>query len=244
MPYISRNRDVIVGPEQTLSEIVGAENFRSALYFGLPLQAGGMDQAAQRRQTFLANFMIDQYNATARGDSIYMFGWTETAPFDEEVSGASWRPVDTTLYITKLETSVQAASGTRAHVAPDQFTWTLIEDEAATNSTPNLISYLNRGKLTYRLTPVPTSVLETVDELIVVVERGTSSLNNTEVRLLNWDTGNYDALVIDGDRTIVRNPAPYIGPNNAVQVEIDRFLSAGALSITKLAVEQYGTRKS
>jgi hypothetical protein len=242
--FVSRNRSEIVGPEQTLSEIVGPENFRSALYFGMPLQTGGMDQAEQRKQTFLANFMVDQYNATARGDHVYLIGWTDAAPFTEEVTGASWRAVDTTMYITQLETNLQTAPGERARISPDQFTWTLIEDEAATNSTPNLIRYLNRGKLSYRLTPVPTSVLETVDELVVMIERGSSSLANTEVRLMNWDTGRYEVLELTGERTVIENPDAYIGPNNAVQVEIDRLLSAGALSLTRLAVEQYGTRKS
>jgi hypothetical protein len=241
---ISRSRSEIVGPEQTLSEIVGPERFRSALYFGLPMQAGGMDQAEQRKQTFLANFMIDQYSATARGDQIYLIGWTDTAPFDEEVSGASWRAVDTTLYITQLEANLETAAGERARISPDQFTWTLIEDEAATNSTPNMISYLNRGKMAYRLTPVPTSVLQTVDELVVMIERGSSSLANTEIRLMNWDTGRYELLELTGERTIVNNPAPYLGPNNAVQIEIDRLLSAGALSITRVAVEQHGTRNN
>lgn len=241
---VSRNRGEIVGPEQTLRDIVGPELFRSALYFGLPLQTGGMDQAEQRKQTFLANFMVDQYNATARGDQIYLIGWTDEAPFSEDVSGASWRAVDTTMYITQLATNLETAAGERARVSPDQFTWTLIEDEAATNSTPNVISYLNRGKLSYRFTPVPTSVLETVDELVVMIDRGSSSLANTEVRLMNWDNGRYETLELTGERTIVDNPAPYLGPNNAVQIEIDRLLSAGALSITRLAVEQHGTRKS
>lgn len=242
--FVSRNRSEIVGPEQTLSEIVGPENFRSALYFGMPLQAGGMDQAEQRKQTFLANFMVDQYNATARGDHVYLIGWTDTAPFTEEVGGASWRAVDTSVYITKLETNLEASPGDRARISPDQFTWTLIEDEAATNSTPNMMNYLNRGKLSYRLTPVPTSVLESVDELVVMIERGSSSLANTQVRLMNWDTGRYEILELTDTRTVVLNPAAYLGPNNAVQVEIDRLLSAGALSITRLAVEQYGTRKT
>lgn len=239
---VSRGRSEIIGPEQTLSEIVGADNFRSALYFGMPLQAGGMDQAQQRKQTFLANFIIDQYSAIARGDQIYLIGWTDSAPFTEEVSGATWRAVDTTIYITRLDTNLQSAAGEQARVSPDQFTWTLIEDEAATNSTPNLISYLNRGKLSYRMTPIPTSVLETVDKLVVMVERGSSSLSNTEVRLLNWSSGRYEALALTDARTVIENPAAYIGPNNAVQIEIDRFLSAGALSVTRLALEQYGTR--
>jgi hypothetical protein len=107
-----------------------------------------------------------------------------------------------------------------------------------------MISYLNRGKMSYRLTPVPTSVLQTVDELVVMIERGSSSLANTEIRLMNWDTGRYEPLELTGERTIVNNPAPYLGPNNAVQIEIDRLLSAGALSITRVAVEQHGTRNN
>ncbi len=242
--YVTRGRDELVGPEQSLKEIVGEEVFRSALFFGMPLNASAISQADQRRQTFLANFVIDQFNSTARGDNIYMIGWTEQAPFSEDIPDANWKAVDSTLYITELETTQQSAVNTLARVGPDQFTWTLIEDEAATNSTPNFISYLNRGRLSFRLTPVPRSVLSTVDELVLVIERGSSSLTNTEVRLYNWDSGEYDPITLDGDRTQVADHAPYIGPNNAVQIEIDRFLSAGALSITKLAVEQYGTRRS
>lgn len=240
---VSRGREAAIGPEQSIREIVGDEIFQPALFFGLPANTGALTQAQQRRQTFLANFVIDQFGSTSRGDNIYLLGWTESAPFTETVPGATWRAVDSTLYITQLDTSIQTALGNRARVAPDQFTWTLIEDEADTDSTPNAISYMNRGRLSFRLTPVPSSVLETVDELVVVIEQGSSSLTNTEVRLFNWNSGEYDALILDGTRTRIESPDEYLGPNNAVQIEIDRFLSAGALAITRLAVEQYGTRQ-
>lgn len=241
---VTRGRENLSGPEQSLVDIVGAANFQSSLFFGAPLQTATLDQNAQRQQAFLANFMIDQFGATARGDSVYLIGWTDAAPFDENIPGSSWRTVDTTVYITRLETSVRAATGTPDRIARDQFTWTLIEDESLSNSTPNFISYINRGRLVFQLTPVPTAVLETVDKLVLLVERGTSSLNNTEVRLLNWTTGRYDTIEITGERTEIAAPEVYLGPNNAVQVEIDRILASGALGITNIAFEQHGTRKN
>lgn len=244
--YSIRGRTNLHGPEQSIIDIVGEELYRSALYFGAPLNSGALSQDEQRRQTFLANFVIDQFNSTARGNSVYMLGWTSTAPFEEDVTGANWRAVDTTLYITKLETTIQSAPGAQTHVSPDEFTWTLINDEAATNSTPNLIFNWNTGTLAFRLTPIPTSVLDTVDKLVLIVQRGNTSLSNTDLRLYNWSTGEYETIDLSAgeSRFTIPNHERYLGPNNAVQVEIDRFQSAGSLAITRFAFEQYGTRRS
>lgn len=240
--FISRGRDSMTGPDQTARDIVGPENYRAAVFFGLPQSSTTIDQAEQRRQTFLSTFVIDQFNATSRGDGVYLVGWTNAAPTEEVISSAGWQAVDTSLYIAKLEAELETAPGQTERVSADQFTWLLLQDEAATESTPNLISYLARGKVSYRFTPTPSSVLSTVDELIVRIERGSSQLENTELSVFNWNTGTYVPMrVPQGDLRIV-DPQPYIGPNNAVQIELDRFIAAGTASITRVGVEQVGRR--
>ncbi|NOG49685.1 MAG: hypothetical protein HND48_09760 [Chloroflexi bacterium] len=142
--FVSRGRESMTGPDQTVRDIIGENSYRSAVYFGLPQSSTTIDQAEQRRQTFLSTFIIDQFNATSRGDGVYLVGWTESAPTEELISSSARQAVDTSIYIVKLNADLEAAPGERDHVMADQFTWLLLEDEAATESTPNLISYLAR----------------------------------------------------------------------------------------------------
>ncbi|MBK9122645.1 MAG: hypothetical protein IPM16_05920 [Chloroflexi bacterium] len=240
--FISRGRESMTGPDQTARDIIGAESYRSAVFFGLPQTSSTIDQAEQRRQTFLSTFIVDQFSTTSRGDGVYLVGWTESAPTEEIVSSSARQAVDTSLYIVKLDADLEAAPGESDRISVDQFTWLLLEDEAATESTPNLISYLARGKVSYRFTPVPTSVLAEVDELIVRVERGSAQLQNTELSVFDWNTGTYVPMRVTEQDLRIRNPQRYLGPNNAVQIELDRFIAAGTASITRIGVEQIGTR--
>ncbi len=240
--FVSRGRESMTGPDQTVRDIIGENSYRSAVYFGLPQSSTTIDQAEQRRQTFLSTFIIDQFNATSRGDGVYLVGWTESAPTEELISSSARQAVDTSIYIVKLNADLEAAPGERDHVMADQFTWLLLEDEAATESTPNLISYLARGKVSYRFTPAPTSVLDEVDELVVHVEHGAAQLENTELRVFNWNTGTYVPIQLAGSDLRIEDPQHYLGPNNAVQIELDRFFAAGTASITRVGVEQVGTR--
>lgn len=240
--YTVRGRLEAFGPEVTIQEIVGESRFSTAIYYGL---AGGylddqLTQAETRRQVFLSNFMFDQFASNGRGDSVYLVGWTETAPTTEQISGAGWRAVDSTIYIAELGITRQPASGNVTTVRPDEFTWLTIADEGATGSTPNSILYFNDGALAYRFTPILDKRLAQVDQLTLVVEETNVSFSNVEIGVYDWRLGDYVAVEMQGTRTIIENPSRFIGPMNAVQVQIKRVVSSGSLAISRLGVEQTG----
>ncbi|NOG49684.1 MAG: hypothetical protein HND48_09755 [Chloroflexi bacterium] len=67
-------------------------------------------------------------------------------------------------------------------------------------------------------------------------------MENTELRVFNWNTGTYVPIQLAGSDLRIEDPQHYLGPNNAVQIELDRFFAAGTASITRVGVEQVGTR--
>jgi hypothetical protein len=240
--YTVRGRTEVFGPEMTIRDIVGDNQFSTAIYYGL---AGAyldqtLDQVQTRRQLFLSNFMLDQFAANGRGDSIYLVGWTDVAPTTEQIAGAGWQTVDTTLYITELSVTRQPASGRLTTVRSDEFTWLTVSDEGATGSTPNNIQYYTDGALSYRFTPVPDKHLAEVRGLTLVIEETNVSFSNVEIGLYDWRSGEYVIVELDGARTNIPRPERFIGPMNTVQVEIKRLASSGSLAISRLGIEQTG----
>lgn len=238
----TRNRLEALGPETTIREIVGENQFSVPVYYGL---AGAyldqtLTQEQTRRQLFLSNFILDQFAATGRGDAVYVIGWSQLAPTTENIGNTAWRSVDTTVYIAELNVNRQPQAGQITTVHPDEFTWLTIADEGATNSTPNTISYYNDGALAYRFTPLPTKHLAQVTGLTVVVEETNVSFSNVQLGLYDWRAGEYVPIELQGTRTPIPNPERFIGPLNAVQIEIRRVVSSGSLAISRLGIEQTG----
>lgn len=241
--YTVRGRLEAFGPETTIREIVGESQFSTAIYYGLTgaYLDQTLDQTQTRQQLFLSNFMLDQFSASGRGDNVYLVGWSETAPTTEQITGAGWRAVDTTVYIAELTTTRQPRAGEITTVYPDEFTWLTVTDEGGTGSTPNSILYFNDGGLAYRFIPVPQKQLGQVDSLVLVIEETNVSFSNVEIGMYDWRNGEYVVIELDGERTTIPKPERFIGPMNAVQVEIRRVVSSGSLAISRLGIEQTGT---
>ena len=241
--YTVRGRAEAFGPETTLRDIVGDLKFSSGIYYGLTgaYLDQTLSQTDARRQLFLSNFILDQFAANGRGDSVYLVGWSDIAPTNEQISGAGWRAVDSTLYIIELDVTRQPSSGNVTIVHPDQFTWLSIADEGATDANPNSIVYFTDGELAYRFTPIPDKQLAQVTGLTLVIEETNVSFSNTQIGLYDWRLGEYVLIELQGVRTRIPNPGRFIGPMNAVQVEISRVSTSGSLAISRLGIEQTGS---
>ncbi len=240
--YTVRGRAENFGPETTIRDIVGDLKFSTGIYYGLTgaYLDQTLTQTEARRQLFLSNFMLDQFAANGRGDSVYLVGWSEVAPTTEQITGRGWRSVDSTLYIIELTVTRQPSSGTITTLRPDQFTWLTVSDEGATDSSPNSIQYFSDGALAYRFTPIPSKQLAQVNSLTLVIEETNVAFANVELSLFDWRLGEYVAVELQGARTRIPNPARFIGPMNAVQVEIRRTVSSGSLALSQLGIEQTG----
>jgi hypothetical protein len=102
-------------------DILGADNYKT-FDFSVSFKDDDATQEIRRRQAFLDSFMVDQFSSTARGNHVYLAGWVDSVPTTEEVEGAGFKTVDTTLYIIELEVERQLI-GEDTLITGDQFTW-------------------------------------------------------------------------------------------------------------------------
>lgn len=228
-----------ISEEQSAIDVLGQDNYSNQFYtFGT--EATTRQQELYRRQVFLNTFMIDQYNTLARGNRVYLAAWSDFAPTEEIVEGASWRSIDTTLYLVELDVEL-IKSNEPVTVSAGQFTWFAIERIDTGPISPNNLMLTSEGQVAFRFTPLPDAILSEVRTLNIMFEREGNATNRTfQVNLWNWEAKMWETIAIDGERSQVFNPARFIGPLNAVQIQVNRDLSVGSLYIGHLGVEQHG----
>jgi hypothetical protein len=233
----------LIDYSQSLMDIIGGENYYPYDTSGFQVNTQPRDQELERRQQFLSAFMADQYNATGRGDRVYLVGWTNQAPFEENLVGVNWRSVDSTIYIIELASEVvHPAANTRVTITPDQFTWTAIEREGILDAAPtNLTLYTDRV-VSFKFTPVLQAELAKVSELYVILDQGDLSnrYRDVSIELWNWKSQAWEPYEINDIRTRIFNPSRFVGPANAVQVRIKRDISGSYLYVNHLGIEQRG----
>lgn len=208
------------------------------------------DPAAEedrRRRWFLASFVAD-YFATpsqsvrvtgSRGDGIYLAGWTSSAPQSIELQGAGWTAQDTTLYLVELATDFADTSGL-VTITPDRFHW-LVEDFTGLGEVAPLNLTLQSGDgVTFRYTPLPTARLDTVTQLVIRLDRPSSSTTGLPLLLYNWDSGDYEEVLVRGGEERINEPDRFIGPGNAVLVRLEADVLGGYFRLDRLVVEQRG----
>jgi len=78
------------GRNQSIKDVQGGRYLRTRAFLRAESTA---ERQAQREQSFLASFMVDQYASDARGVGLYLVGWSDHWPRDLEISGAGWSAV-------------------------------------------------------------------------------------------------------------------------------------------------------
>lgn len=224
---------------RTAIDILGPENYNTS---GLRIALGddAETQEQGRRQAFLESFIIDQFASTARGNRVFLAAWTSEAPFTEVVDGAGWRAMDTTLYLIELEVEV-VAPRTRVTISQDQFSWVTLARVGASDVGPFNFALYNEAEVIFRFTPLPESILATVDELTLIVRRPASIATLISVEIWNWQEEMWEFVTIDtSGRFIFDDHVPYLGPQNAIHVRIRRPDTGSTIFIEQMAVEQRG----
>jgi len=123
----------------------------------------------------------------------------------------------------------------------DQFTWFAQSQTSLAEVGPVDISFNPGDEAVLRFTPLPDAVLKQVNELRVYVDRNQNTARNIALQLWNWKKGQWDDQQTgSGNQLIVSNPAPYIGPENAVQVRITTDSLGGYPRLSDLSIEQMG----
>lgn len=200
------------------------------------------EQEALRRMFFLNSFVDDAYGLmTGRGNHVYLAGWTTSPVQVINLEGATWRALDTTLYLAQLDVEVPSTSEV-VTITSDQFTWFTQNRTTLTDLAPVDLNLQQIGdEVSFRFTPLPEAVLSEVDELTLFIDRNDSTTRTLPLQLWNYDKGDWDDVTIESSNQIaIRDPQAYLGAQNAVQIRLTADSMAGYPYIRDLTVEQKG----
>ena len=237
----SSGRDPI---NQTVRDIIGDGNFQYN-----PLLPTGVDantaeeQEERRRQLMLQSLMQDTLYSTGRGNDVYFVGWADSPPGDVTLPGSTYDPYNSVLYVVQLNVDVQQPDERIVRVSADQFVWAVHEREATSSSAPISLRVGEGSRISFRYTPLPEARLDEVTQLRVRLTFNTGGNRNIPLQVWNWQRQEWEGFVAEGGQLDVDDPAAYIGPQNAVLVQLD---GAGNLpsDINTLYVEQIGRYSS
>lgn len=237
-PYLSfRQSSAVLQSEASVLDIIGPDRYdpdAAALFLG-----AGVDESLYRQQLLLWSVVDDPFGATGRGDSVYVAAWTEDAPVDVSLQGADWTDQRTTLAIARLETAVQPTSGVIT-ISPDRFMWSVREYQGFGAQSPVDLNMQPGEAVSFRFTPLPGAVLDTVDELVLRFTDLNVSTRRIPVYLWNWRAEIWDEITVTREGFSTRDVQRYLGPENAVQVRMVADEIGGYLRIGRLDVEQTG----
>lgn len=220
----------IMGPDRYASNIARAP-------FGSSFEL----QTNRRQQYFLSSFVNDFYNAGGRGDHVYIVGWADNTPLTTDVSGSTWETEDAAVYLIELDSQRAAPPSGSVTVASDQFTWLVQNYVGVSEITPVNFQLQPGEEVAFRYTPLPASVLSSVETLTINVADLTTGGRLLPITLWNWDTGAWDVINVTNETATLSDPAPYLGANNAVQVRLTADDIGGFTRIGRVTVEQTGT---
>jgi hypothetical protein len=234
--YSYNNSNLV--PFQTMLDILGDQYNYNSYY--APPESTAQTEEIRRRQFFMESFLIDYYYATGRGNNVYLAGWSDTAPLSVNLEGANWSAQDTTLYFVELEVEFTPPTE-QVLVSRDQFTWVVRERTGLNDVNLQDLSLQPGDEVVLRFTPLPNSQLSRVKEIVVEIGSSSAVLGTMPLYLWDWRVGDWEEVEVSTSGAYnIRNPARFLGPQNAVELRIVADDLAGYTRIFDLAIEQLG----
>ena len=112
---------------------------------------------------------------------------------------------------------------------------------SVTDLAPIGMALQQGDQVAFRFTPLPDVVLREVNDLTLIIDRGSNGTRTFPIQLWNWENQEWDALsVTDGSEYSIHNPAEYLGPQNAVEVQLIADEIGNYARIQDLSIEQRG----
>jgi hypothetical protein len=223
--------------DQTAADVLGVERFEDGALITLS------DEDNQRRlrdQLFVSALVDDSFDATGRGDTLYVAGWLDDAPLTTTLGGETAAAHQTTLVIAALDTTIEPPGGP-VTISSDRFTWAVRAYSGLGEVTPIDLNMQEGEEVTFRFTPLPTAVLDEVQQLTIVLDSLNVAVRRVPLWLYDWR--GEDWVQVDVGReglTISSDYARFLGPQNAVQVRLAADEFGGYLRIGALGIEQRG----
>jgi hypothetical protein len=231
--------------KQSALDILGADRFDSSRARQFATRSTPESQRNYRRQLMLEALVDEPFGTASRGDSVYVAGWSSAAPFDVALRGEAWSAQSETLYLIELESRLEmlpSAGETRVNIAPERFTWHVREQSALSDISPINLQLQPGIEFVIRYTPLPDAVLSRVDEVRVIIENASVGGRSFPIDVFNYDLGEWETITMSNEGATLRNPAAYLGANNAVELRVsaDQISGGGFLRIGRLLVAQSG----
>jgi hypothetical protein len=221
----------------TLRDLQGERFLRTRAF--LEVQSVTEKQFA-REQAFLASFLIDQFDTSARGTKLYLVGWADEWSRDIDFAGANWNSVDTTLYVIEIDVEVEHPQET-VHLSTEYYTWMTLNRNGITEGGTEDFNLFETQEVEFIFNPIQEFVMDEVDKLIVEVDRGGGYAQSLTVELFDWQRQEYDLFTFrDGDILEFENPDRYLGADNMVQVRLYYEQGIGTARVRKVRLTQTG----
>lgn len=193
------------------------------------------DRQIRQRQNLLSAVAFDRDFSGGRGDHVFVVGWADVSPLPVDLEGSAWTPQDVALYIFELPVVVSAPEGT-VSIPPWLSTWAVARASSVSGMRPYDVTIGGQDRVAFRFTPLPSVQLRTVERLEITARRASPGM--ARVLVWNWAASRWDLLDLGGGiRARLDDPAPYIGPNNAVEVlvlpeELDTYVTYAQIDVT------------
>ncbi|PJF43963.1 MAG: hypothetical protein CUN55_06440 [Phototrophicales bacterium] len=191
-------------------------------------QRGGSEEEriARRRALLLKAINYELGQNGGRGDAVYVIGWANIDDAEQNLYGIQLKDKDqintyNNLYILKLPVEYQTSALTTIHIIPPGLlTWTVIDTQGfSAELSPYNMRLGSQDEVTFRFAPVgifQNVEVRTLDLQIIV----NASARQLEVHLWNWENGEWDSHNIVNDRITLTQPAAYLGPTNAIHINL------------------------
>ena len=89
--------------------------------------------------------------------------------------------------------------------------------------------------------PLPGLAMDSVEHLLVDVDRGGGYGQALHVELYDWLRGDYDVFTYrDGSELELSAPRRYLGPGNSVRIRLRYGEGMGTARVRKIRIEQTG----
>lgn len=199
-------------------------------------------QERARREALLKAIVRDQFSSPARANDAYLVGWANEWARDVDVVGTGWRDVAMTLYIVRLDVSVDTSNTPeRVAIHPDQFTWSGLYRENIEGAGVEDMILLQGAVGDFRFVPQTGSVLSEVDELIVTLDRMSSYGRDVVLYLWDWQAGEWRDFGAGTTQIyVIDEPSNFIGEGNVVDVRVTFDGRLGTVRVRGITVQQIG----
>ena len=240
-PYLSfRTSFSSSATEQSVVDILGSERYDINFIRRGVRSDSVEEQTIFRQQLLLSSLVDDSFQSTGRGDKVYLAGWIDSAPLSIELEGANWNSQSSTVYLVEL--AAEFVQPTQEVTIPsERFTWAVREYNGVGEIAPIELNMQPGEEVTFRFTPLPGAVLDTVNELWIVADDLNVGGRRVPIALWDWKNGEWESYDVSREGHNVDDFERFLGPENAVQMRLIADDIGGFLRIGQVGVAQVGT---